>query len=185
MGILKIKNSEREKFRILQNKSTLLQKENVKKNVEIYLNDLNIKNHKKNKIGIYWPINNEVDLTNLKKKYSIALPKCERDKNLSFYLWDKNPLVNDFEGIPAPDNLYLLNYEQIFVILVPCLSVDKNFIRLGYGGGYYDKLRMNEKWKSVPCIGILTSNCVSQKLLPRGEWDIPLSGFITDKKILV
>jgi len=71
------------------------------------------------------------------------------------------------------------------MIFVPCLSVDKNLTRLGYGGGYFDKLRTDNKWRNVPCIGVLTSNCVSTILLTKAEWDIPLSGFITEKEIFV
>ena len=71
------------------------------------------------------------------------------------------------------------------MIFVPCLSVDKNLIRLGYGGGYFDKLRRDKNWRNVPCFGVLTSNCVSTIPLTRAEWDIPLSGFITEKEIFV
>jgi len=62
---------------------------------------------------------------------------------------------------------------------------NKNLIRLGYGGGYFDKLRTDNNWRNVPCIGVLTSNCVSTSPLTRAEWDIPLSGFITEKEIFV
>jgi len=64
-------------------------------------------------------------------------------------------------------------------------KLDKNLIRLGYGGGYFDKLRRDNDWRNVPCIGVLTSNCVSTIPLTRAEWDIPLSGFITEKEIFV
>ena len=66
-----------------------------------------------------------------------------------------------------------------------CLSIDKNLTRLGYGGGYFDKLRRDKNWRNVPCIGVLTSNCVSKIPLTRAYWDIPLSGFITEKEIFV
>ena len=78
-----------------------------------------------------------------------------------------------------------MSYLQISMIFVPCLSVDKNLTRLGYGGGYFDKLRGDNDWGNVPCIGVLTSNCVSTIPLTRAEWDIPLSGFITEKEIFV
>ena len=85
----------------------------------------------------------------------------------------------------APNNSNLLNSSQISYIFVPCLSVDKKLNRLGYGGGYYDKLRSCKDWKLIPCIGVLTNNCVSKTLLNKDKWDIPLSGFITDNKILI
>ena len=71
------------------------------------------------------------------------------------------------------------------MILVPCLSVDKYGTRLGYGGGYFDKLRRYKNWRNIPCIGVLTSNCVSTIPLTKAEWDIPLTGFITEKEIFV
>jgi len=46
-------------------------------------------------------------------------------------------------------------------------------------------LRRDNDWRNVPCIGVLTSNCVSTTTLTRAEWDIPLSGFITEKEIFV
>ncbi len=39
--------------------------------------------------------------------------------------------------------------------------------------------------RNVPCVGVLTSNCVSTIPLAKAEWDIPLSGFITEKEIFV
>ena len=63
--------------------------------------------------------------------------------------------------------------------------VDKTPIRLGYGGGYFDRLRADKNWKEIPCIGLLTSNCLSKNLLTRANWDIPLSGIITEKEIRV
>ena len=115
----------------------------------------------------------------------MALPICNKKKELLFYPWDEKPLTKDSEGILSPNNSFSLIHKEISMIFVPCLSVDKNLIRLGYGGGYFDKLRKDNNWRNVPCIGVLTSNCVSTIPLTRAEWDIPLSGFITEKEIFV
>ena len=179
------KNIERYLFRKLRDQSTLGDRMKVEKNVKIYV-DLYLRKYKKiNHIAIYWPLKNEVDIRSLKNKFSLALPRCEENKRLSFYTWDNKPLTRDSEGILSPENCHLLSFEQISMIFVPCLSVDKNLIRLGYGGGYFDKLRNDKNWRNVPCIGLLTSNCVSNSLLTRAVWDIPLSGFITEKEIFV
>ena len=185
MTIFENKKLERDTFRKLRDGISLNQRENVEKNVRLYIDSF-IKGYKNiGYIAIYWPLKNEVDIRSLRKKISLALPKCKDKKELSFYPWDEKPLTKDFEGIQSPNNSFSLSHKQINIIFVPCLSVDKNLVRLGYGGGYYDKLRRNKNWRNVPCIGILTSNCISKSPLTRADWDIPLSGFITEKEIFV
>ena len=185
MIISEKKNYERKIFRNLMEKSSVIDRRNVEINVKSYVDSF-FKNRKKiNHIGIYWPLKNEVDIRGLNHKYSIALPRCEQNKELLFCTWDDKQLFKDSEGIPSPDSSRKLNYKQISIIFVPCLAVDKKLTRLGYGGGYFDRVRSNKHWKSIPCIGVLTSNCISDDLLTKADWDIPLSGFITEKEILV
>ena len=185
MTIFEKKKLERDMFRKLRDKSSLIQMENVEKNVKIYVDSFVKEVKNINYIAIYWPLKNEVDIRSLKGKFSLALPRCNDKKELLFSPWDENPLTKDSEGILSPNNSFALSHKEISLILVPCLSVDKNLIRLGYGGGYFDKLRSDKNWKDVPCIGVLTSNCVSTNPLTRAEWDIPLSGFVTEKDIFV
>ena len=185
MTISEKKNLERHTFKKLRDEISLSQRENVEKNVKLYV-DSSIKEYKNNGyIAIYWPLRNEVDIRSLKEKFSLALPRCKEKNELLFFPWDEEPLTKVSEGILSPNNSFSLSYNQVSMILVPCLSVDKNLTRLGYGGGYFDKLRTDNNWRNVPCIGVLTSNCVSISPLTRAEWDIPLSGFITEKEIFV
>ena len=185
MNIFEKKKLERNTFRKLRDESSITQRKNVEKNVKLYVDSFINQYKKIGYVAIYWPLKNEVDIRSLKEKISLALPRCDDKKKLLFYPWDKKPLTKDSEGILSPNNSFSLSHEQINLILVPCLSVDKNLIRLGYGGGYFDKLRRDKKWRNVPCIGVLTSNCVSKIPLTRAEWDLPLSGFITEKEIFV
>ena len=185
MTIFEKKKLERDIFRKLRDQISLNQLDNVQKNVKIYVDSF-VREYKNiGYIAIYWPLKNEVDIRSLKEKISLALPRCKDKKELLFYPWDEKPLTKDLEGILSPNNSFSLSHEQISMILVPCLSVDKNFTRLGYGGGYFDKLRIDKNWRNVPCIGVLTSNCVSKIPLTKADWDIPLSGFITEKEIIV
>ena len=185
MTIFEKKKLERDIFRKLRDQISLNQLDNVQNNVKIYVDSF-VREYKNiGYIAIYWPLKNEVDIRSLKEKISLALPRCKDKKELLFYPWDEKPLTKDLEGILSPNNSFSLSHEEISLILVPCLSVDKNFTRLGYGGGYFDKLRRDKNWRNVPCIGVLTSNCVSKIPLTRAEWDIPLSGFITEKEIIV
>ena len=185
MTIFEKKKLERDKFRKLRDKISFDQRNKVEKNVKIFVDSFVKGNKCIDYIAIYWPLKNEVDIRSLREKFSLALPRCNDKKDLLFYPWDENPLTKDSEGILSPNNSSSLSHKQISMILVPCLSVDKNFIRLGYGGGYFDKLRRDKNWRDVPCIGVLTSNCVSSIPLTRADWDIPLSGFITEEEIFV
>ena len=185
MTILEKKNFERKIFRNLMNKSSLIDRRNVEINVRLYVESFFTKGIKINHIGIYWPLKKEVDIRSLNDKYSLALPRCDKNKELLFCAWDDKGLTKDSEGIPSPDISNKISYKNLSIIFIPCLAVDKNLTRLGYGGGYFDRLRGDKNWRDIPCIGVLTSNCVSNKLLTRAEWDIPLSGFITEKEILV
>ena len=183
MIIFEKKKLERVMFRKLRDEISFNQKENVEKNVKLYVDSF--VNRNIGYIAIYWPLKNEVDIRSLKEKNSLALPRCKDKKELLFFPWNEKPLTRDCEGILSPYNSSPLSCLQISMIFVPCLSVDKNLTRLGYGGGYFDKLRRDNDWRNIPCIGVLTSNCVSTIPLTRAEWDIPLSGFITEKEIFV
>ncbi len=185
MTISEKKKLERHAFRKFRDEISLNQRENVEKNVKLYVDSFIGEYKNIGHIAIYWPLKNEVDIRSLKKTYSLALPRCKDKTELLFYPWDEKPLTKDSEGILSPYNSFSLSYNQISMIFVPCLSVDKNLTRLGYGGGYFDKLRTDNNWRNVPCIGVLTSNCVSTIPLARADWDIPLSGFITEKEIFV
>ena len=185
MNISEKKNFERIKFKYLMEKSSPIDRKKVEINVKLYVESLLKKGTAINHIGIYWPLKNEVDIRSLNYNYSLALPRCDRNKELLFCEWKGTQLTKDYEGILSPNSSFKLSYEKISMIFIPCLAVDKNLTRLGYGGGYFDKLRRDNDWRSVPCIGVLTSNCVSTIPLTRAEWDIPLSGFITEKEIFV
>ena len=185
MLITEKKNFERKIFKNLMEKSSSIERRNVEINVKLYIESFIKKNMKINYIGIYWPLKNEVDLRSLNDKYSLALPRCTKNKELLFCVWDDTKLTKDSEGIFSPDSSRKLSYKNISMIFIPCLAVDKNLTRLGYGGGYFDRLRRDKNWRAIPCIGVLTSHCVSNKSLTRADWDIPLSGFITEKEILV
>jgi len=185
MNIERLKIIERKKYRLLRKNNSEYVKNDVTKNVIRFLNIFLKRGGIKGYLAIYWPLKDEIDLRNLSKNFSIALPKCLPNKKLEFYAWKNSPLEKDIEGIPSPQKSFLLSHDQISIIFVPCLSIDRKLTRLGYGGGYFDCLRSNYLWGSIPCIGILTSNCVSKSLLPKAQWDLPLTGFITEKEIFV
>ena len=137
-------------------------------------------------VGLYWPMPGEVDLTALRLDLmdefglSAALPVADGQGNLTYRRWTAAPLAKDGCGIPAPWDQPALSAEQISLLLVPALAVDQMGIRLGYGGGYYDRLRCLERWSGVPALVVLPSACVSVQPLPSDPWDQPFQGWLSE-----
>jgi len=141
----------------------------------------------KKSIGGYFPVNYEVDDLEIlkefaKKNYQISLPVIKKNFNMDFYKWSfDDPLKINQYGIPEPNSKKLIYPD---VILVPLVAFDNNLNRLGYGGGYYDRVikKLSEK-KKILKIGLAFS---VQKVnsVPVTKYDKKLDYIVTDKYIL-
>ena len=176
-------------------KKSLIRKKLLKIREKNYLNNdqINIspiikilrKRKYKNKIlGGYYPYNYEIDIMPLVEKfqrlnYCITLPKIGMNSEMNFFQWStKDPLsINKF-GIPEP-----ISNKTKFpdILLVPLLAFDKNFNRIGYGGGFYDRyINRLKKIKKIITIGVAYSFQKIKKI-PVEKYDIKLDFVVTEK----
>ncbi len=137
----------------------------------------------KRHVGIYWPLRGEADLRPLRDgpHPPLALPVADGSGGLIYRSWSQAPLQPDGCGIPAPAEGDALQPDQLALMLVPALAVDSAGIRLGYGGGYYDRLRADPAWAAVPAWVVLPSACIATEPLPRESWDVPFTGWVTEQ----
>jgi len=133
-------------------------------------------------ICIYWPLKDEVDLRSLRRLYGnkLALPAIRRSKILTYHRWESDNLKPDLVGIPAPTIKEELKPKDIRLILVPALAIDQKGFRLGYGGGFCDRLIANKEWAQIPSFVVLPHACIFSEFLPIEDWDIPFDGWITE-----
>jgi len=84
-------------------------------------------------------------------------------------------------GVPEPDEIKSVSFQQADVIIVPMVGADEQLNRLGYGKGYYDRF-LSESVS--PKIGLIFENCVIEQL-PVEKHDEKMSMIITEKRIIL
>lgn len=138
-----------------------------------------------NTIFAYFSFRQEVDLNSLfllNKKW--AFPRCV-DKSLVWHLWQPGePLIKDQYGIKTPlETAPILSISSAELILVPAVACDHRGYRLGYGGGFYDRLLSSNQCSNIPKIGIVF-DFAHVPLLPVDPWDIKLDFICTETQLL-
>lgn len=95
-------------------------------------------------MGVYWPIRGEPDLRDAYAALSaqgiaLALPvTVEKNAPLRFAAWKPGDVTaRDAMGIAIPEAA--APFVEPDVLLIPCVGFNSTRVRLGYGGGFYDR----------------------------------------------
>ena len=101
---------------------------------------------------------------------------------MDFYRWSFfDPLKINKYGIPEPET-----HSKVYpdILLIPIVAFDENLNRLGYGGGYYDRLitKLSKK-KRIIKIGLAFSFQEVDKV-PVNIYDQKLDFIVTNKHII-
>lgn len=130
-------------------------------------------------IFIYVSVGSEVETEKIIKAAfadgkRVAVPLCDAESRTmkAVLIDDMSELNVGSYGIPEPkDTSRSIAKSNIDLVVVPALAFDKNRMRLGYGGGYYDKFLEGFNGFSV---GLAFSQCVTDSL-PTEEFDQPVN----------
>lgn len=133
----------------------------------------------------YFSFRQEPDLCSLfhDDSHKWGFPRCA-GKSLFWHLWKPGEaLQTGSYGLiePLPDSP-TLQPTEVDLILVPAVACDQQGYRLGYGGGFYDRLLSSPDWASKPTLGIVF-DFAWIPYLPIDSWDQPLHGICTETKI--
>ena len=136
-------------------------------------------------IGAYWPIKGEFDALPALYRWSeggpgrrIGLPVIERQtKQLRFHVWYPGcEMEEDAYGIPKPKDTEAFHPE---LLLVPCVGYGPRGLRLGYGGGFYDRTLAALAPRPVT-VGLAYSHG-HVPWLEAEPHDVPLDAILTDE----
>lgn len=114
-----------------------------------------------------------------------GLPRCV-GRDLVWHQWQLgDPLEVGAYGILTPSpQAPIVDPATVDLILVPGVAYDRRGYRLGYGGGFYDRLLSQPPWHQIPTLGIGFAFGLLE-VLPVDPWDQPLGGVCTEEGIWV
>ena len=140
------------------------------------------------RIGAYWPIKGEFDPLPALYRWAesdetrrIGLPVVDREAgSLRFHVWYPGcPTELDAYDIPKPKGTEVFEPQ---LLLLPCVGYGPAGVRLGYGGGFYDRTVMSLQPRPMT-VGL----CYSNGFLPmlrQDANDVPLDALITDDGVV-
>ncbi len=114
-----------------------------------------------------------------------GFPRCV-GSYLSWHIWHPgDALHTGAYGIlePQPD-APKIDCSEVDLMLVPAVGCDVRGYRLGYGGGYYDRMLSLPEWESKVTIGIIFEFALLAQL-PVDSWDKPLHGICTESDLTI
>ena len=135
-------------------------------------------------LGIYWPIRGEFDPLGacdawIEAGGKLALPRAPgKAQALEFGLWRPGQAVEAGPwGAALPSPFVRVRPD---LLLVPCVGYGASGLRLGYGGGYYDRTLAQLR---VPAIGLAYEACELSGIEPDAH-DVPMDCIITERRVL-
>jgi len=158
-------------------KNIVLEKKKIRLKIKNLLNNLSEQSHKQKSkiitdtllktkeyinaetIFIYFPFRKEIDTREiikdaLVKNKKIVLPKVFGNEIKIFFITDveKDLRPGSFDMLePDLSKCREADLRSVDLVIVPGLCFDSNFNRLGYGGGFYDKIleKLDRKIKKI------------------------------------
>ena len=137
-------------------------------------------------IALYYPFKNEACTLRIMKSLhakckKVFLPKIQQNNLLIFAEYnDCTQLAKNQLGILEPQNSSYIKSEELDIVIMPCVGFNKQFYRLGMGGGYYDRTFAQDT--STIFIGLAYDFQFTNYSFQENH-DIEMHYIITDKKI--
>jgi len=132
----------------------------------------------------------EVDTTEMIKSSltsgkRVLLPKVDKDRHelMLYEITDFGELSPGYMGIPEPSfQGRQMSINDADIVIIPGAGFDASGNRIGYGGGYYDRL-LSGLQKQVPVIAPAYEEQIVDSI-PSEPHDIRVQMIVTDRRLL-
>ena len=171
-----MKGSLRTHFRALRRSLSPEERERAKQEISLKIEALA---DSFEAVASFASFGSEIDLSllneRLAKQGKLLLPKREGN-DLRFYrVFDDSSLIGSSPKEPDPACCEEVMLTPRMLILVPGLAFSQDHLRLGYGGGFYDRFLARHPGLVSLGIGFRIQFCPS---LPRDAWDYSINKLI-------
>ena len=139
------------------------------------------------KIGLYFSHRGEVSTQKIifhsfHTNKLIYFPRVYKNNLVFKNIMSLSDLKYGYCGIMEPSELcFSIDISELDLLLVPCVAVDRNGNRLGWGGGFYDRLLQENNVKTI-CLAY-DFQIVSS--LETEEFDQKVDVVISEKEVIV
>ncbi len=142
---------------------------------------------------LYLPVKNEMDTRELFPKLfrrgaTVLLPRCREDESGELDMYRVTGLAQVLPGRfgilePDPGACRPAGNRTPDAALVPGVAFDRHGYRLGFGGGYYDRLFARPEMARTIRVGLAYDFQIVENL-PREPWDSPMHALCTPRELL-
>jgi 5-formyltetrahydrofolate cyclo-ligase len=146
------------------------------------------------RIALYAALAEELDTTPLielarARGCRIYLPRIDRHslgRKMQFVAMSSRQRSNRL-GIAEPEGSRIIGARWLDVVFLPLVGFDSRGVRLGTGGGYYDRAfafrRWRAAWHTPPLIGLGYSFQQVEQIIPAAH-DVLLDAVVTEKGVV-
>ncbi len=145
------------------------------------------------RMAIHRALPGEVDLRSHESDlrdagWTLFLPRTISDHELEFAEYDSDAdLTAGRFGIDEPENGMVVPAVRLDVVICPCVAVDLEGTRVGFGAGYYDRALGQLSGESGVDRPVFIGIAWDAQVLPpiqRAKWDIPMDLIVTETRII-
>ena len=135
----------------------------------------------------FWSFGSEVDTAPLiaglrSRGTTVALPRIEGDHVVPIVATPGAAMTETSFGAMEPAEGRGLEVAELDLLVVPGVAFDRNCDRVGYGGGYYDRL-LGMRRDGAAAIAIAFSSQIVE-LVPTGAIDRRIDGVVTELEVI-